>query len=328
MKEITAGETNASLDVRITISTTSDALTPEIDLEDTYGIFTNNVLKSNTDTDSGLFPYIAGTYISKATTLKYASDNMRVILDAICPNESKVDVYVKMNTYNPTYVTQSTKGAIGISKDSGEALRGEVVQMYYYNNTDKRLEPKSEVEITGYSGTDSRIFLRSIANPDDFKNVVASSPADTQYTGLDTKYTHILLIPIFSKTNISVDNWVNSKTYKTGDYVFSNGYMWEALRNVEKNQMPSEMSISWKLIHTLKTISTVQSAEEVTWRPMTMDTNSNTVIERANNFIEYTYYPTLEIESEFQTFSVKLVLKSKDKVNVPRVRNLRAIATM
>lgn len=328
LKEITAGDTNTSLDVRITISTTSSALTPEIDLEDTYGIFTNNILKSNTDEDSGLYPYVAGVYVSKATTLKYASDNMRVILDAICPNESKVDVYVKMNTYNPTYVLQSTKGSIGISKDSGEALRGEVVQMYYYNNTNKRLEPKSEVEITGYSGTDSRIYLRAIANPDDFKQVVAASASESQYTGIDSKYTHILLIPIFSTTNISVDNWNNSKTYNTGEYVFSNGFMWQALRDVEANQMPSEMSISWKLIHTLKTVSTVQSAEEVTWRPMSQDTNTNTVVERASNFIEYTYYPTLEIESEFQTFSVKLVLKSKDKVNVPRVRNLRAIATM
>lgn len=320
--------TNPSLELRIVLSTTSNAMTPLIDLEDTYGIFINNIVTNNTDSDSALYPYNAGTYISKATTLKYPSDNVRLILDAICPNESKVDAYIKTNAYNPNYVLQSTKGTLGISKESGEALKGQQVQCYYYNNSSKRLEPKSELEITGYSGEESRIYLRSVANPDDFKTVAAASATEEQYSGISSNYTHILLIPIFSSTNISVDNWNNSKTYNTNEYVFYNGYMWQALRNVEAGQIPSEMSVSWKLIHILKTVSTIQATETVTWRPMTAETNSASVLERGQSFIEYTYYPTLDIESEFQTFSVKLVLKSKDKVNVPRVRNLRVIATV
>lgn len=330
LKEIRGGTTgtNNSLEIKMVLSTTNSVLTPLVDLEDTYGIFINNILTTNTDSDSALYPYNAGTYISKATTLKYASDNVRLILDAICPNESKVDAYIKTNVYNPNYVTQSTRGSVGISTASGEALKGQSVQCYYYNNSSKQLEPKSEMEITGYSGEDHRIFLRAVANPDDFKNVVTSAASEDQYTGISNNYTHILLIPVFSSTNISVDTWDDGETYNTNDYVFYNGYMWQALRNVEAGQIPSEMSVSWKMINVLKTISTVQTQESVTWRPMSAETTGASTLEQGQNFIEYTYYPTLDIESEFQTFSVKLVLKSKDKVNVPRVRNLRVIATV
>ena len=327
LKSITADTTN-SLDVKITIKTNNSALTPEIDLEDTYGIFTNNIVTTNTESDANVYPYIAGTYISKITTLKYSSDNIRCILDAICPNDSAVDVYFKANTYNPVYVLQSTKGSIGISTSSGENLRGKSVQMYYYNSVDKVLEPQSEIEITGYSASASKIYLRAVSDPDAFKTVSTASSAENQYTGLDSKYTHILLIPIFSKTKISVDTWNSSSSYKLGDYVFYNGYMWQALRNVEANQIPTDMSISWKMIHVLKTVSTVKQDEQVVWRPMTMETNNNTTLEKGNSFIEYTYYPKLDIESEFQTFAVKLVLKSKDKINIPRVRNLRVISTL
>ena len=323
-------DAGSPLTVRIQLATNSKSLSPLIDLEDIYGIFTNNTVTENTDSDASTYPYVSGTYISKATTLKYASDNVRLLLDAITPNDSKVEAYIKTNTYNPTYVKLSTKGSIGVTPSTVEALKGESVRCYYFNNTTQELEPQSDVEITGFTESTSKIYLRSISNPDMFKNAVAGSTNEEQYSGLNSKYTHILLIPVFSDTNISVTTWNSSITYTTGTYVFYNGYMWQSLRNVEAGQIPSEMSISWKIIDVIKVVSVLQSDEPVEWRPLVIDSSNdtNTSAEKQTSFIEYTYYPEIAIESEFQTFSIKLVMKSKDKLNIPRVRNLRVIATL
>lgn len=318
--------TGSPLSLRVQLSTDSSSVSPLIDLEDIYGIFTNNVVKANTDSDASTYPYISGTYISKATTLKYASDNVRLLLDAICPNDSKVEAYIKTNMYNPTYVQMSTKGIIGVSDDSAIALKGETVRCYYYNSSTSQLEPQSDAEITGFDSNTKKVYIRSISDPDMFKNAIIGSTNEEQYTGLNNKYTHILLVPIFSTSNIDVATWDESVTYSTGSYVFYNGFMWEALRNVEAGQIPSDMSISWKTINTIKIVTAVKSDMPVEWRPLVTDTVTDS--SRQTSFIEYTYYPEIAIESEFQTFSIKIVMKSKDKVNIPRVRNLRVIATL
>lgn len=323
-KTISNGNTS-SLQIRMTLNTNNDYLTPTIDTEQIYGVFCNNIVQSTTDYE---YPYIAGTYISKTTTLKYPSEDIRVMLDAILPNNSDVDVYVKSNVYNPIYVVQSTNGNLGVDTASGVALDGQVVQLYYYNNTEKQLEPKSQVELTGYKSNGRKVYLRAVGNPDEFKNISSSSENDTQYIGLDTKYTHLLLIPVFSSVNISLDNWNSENTYNSGEYVIYNGEIWVSLRDVSAGQIPSDIGISWKKINSIKTISVIKTDEEIIWRKMKKDEVTNTSLEKQSQFIEYSYYPEIDIESEFKQFSIKLVLKSKDKINVPRVRNLRAIATI
>jgi hypothetical protein len=47
-----------------------------------------------------------------------------------------------------------------------------------------------------------------------------------------------------------------------------------------------------------------------------------------NSYIEYEYEPAEYVDEEFDTFSVKLELISTDTVNIPYVRNLKAIAVM
>ena len=183
--------------------------------------------------------------------------------------------------------------------------------------------------MAGYKLDGRKIYLKAVGNPDEFKSVASASDTESQYVGLDTKYKDLILLPVYSESNISIDTWNNSTSYTPGQYVIYNGSIWVALRNVEQNQIPSTNGISWQKVECLKTISTVKTDDEVTWRPMKkVQSTSNSTLERQSKFIEYTYYPELVMESEFQTFSVKLVLKSKDKVNVPRVRNLRVIATV
>lgn len=315
-----------SLQIRMKMKTSNAFISPVIDTEQVYGIFCNNIVKTN---DDQVYPYTAGTYISKATTLKYASEDIRIMLDAILPNNSEVDAYIKTNTYNPIYVVQSSKGTLGVDTAAADALTGKVLQLYYHNTSDKRLEPKSSVEMAGYKLDGRKIYLRAVGNPDEFKSVASASDTESQYVGLDTKYKDLILLPVYSESNISIDIWNKSTSYTPGQYVIYNGSIWVALRIIEQNQIPSTNGISWQKVECLKTISTVKTDNEVTWRPMKkVQSTNNSTLERQSKFIEYTYYPELVMESEFQTFSVKLVLKSKDKVNVPRVRNLRVIATV
>ena len=314
----------SSLKLKVALSTSNKNITPLIDLEQVFGVFCNNTLTENTDIDNDIYPYNAGTYISKPINLKYSSDNIRVILDSITPNNSIVDVYVKTSAYDPIYVYQSTKGTIGTNILAAESLKGKQMQVFYYDSTTKKLEPKTTVEITGSEKT--KIFLRSVSNPAVFKNVNSVSATESEYIGIDTKYTHILLAPIISDTNISIDDWNNSSSYSIGDYVFYNGSIWTAIRYVSQNQIPSENGISWKKIDCIKTVSTITTDDTVIWRKLKQDNSSQQNSE--NTFVEQSYFPDINIENEFLSFSIKIVMKSKDKVNIPRVKNLRAIATL
>lgn len=314
----------SSLKLRVTLSTNNKNITPLIDLEQVFGVFCNNTLSDNTDIDNDVYPYNAGTYISKPINLKYSSDNIRVILDSITPNNSKVDVYIKTSAYDPIYVYQSTKGNVGTNKSAAESLKGKQMQVFYYDSTTKKLEPQTMVEITGSDNT--KIFLRAVSNPDVFKNVNSASATESEYIGINSKYTHILLAPIITDTSISIDDWNNSSSYNIGDYVFYNGSIWTAIRYVSENQIPSENGISWKKIDCIKTVSTVTTDDTVIWRKLKQSSESQQNSE--TTFTEQTYFPDINIENEFLSFSIKIVMKSKDKVNIPRVKNLRAIATL
>ena len=313
------------IQMRATLKTSDANLSPIIDLEQVYGIFCNNTTKASNDQ---LYPYIAGTYISKPVSLKYESDDIRVILDAICPNQSEVDVYVQTTVYKPVYVTQSSNGNLGTDAQNLELLDGKQLQVYYYNTDTNKLEPKSSVEMTGYNTSNKIVYLKQVSTPDDFKNASSTSLNDSVYIGIDSKYTSILLLPIYSTTDVSLTAWNNSSTYATGSYVTYQGNIWKAVRAISANTIPSDMSILWEKVPSIKTISVTKNGNEITWRKMKKEQNSASTIDKANKFIEYTYYPEIDIESEFKTFSIKVVMKSKDTVNIPRVRNLRAIATL
>ena len=61
---------------------------------------------------------------------------------------------------------------------------------------------------------------------------------------------------------------------------------------------------------------------------MAIESNNKTLssIDVESSFNEYTYYPKQEMTGDFTSFSLKIDMFSQDKVNVPRVKNLRAIA--
>ena len=101
--------------------------------------------------------------------------------------------------------------------------------------------------------------------------------------------------------------------------------MWQAQMNTISVNVPTDLSIVWKKIVGIKTISQITEDDEITWRPMKLNSMNNSTLS-ASNFVEYTYVPEIEIETEFNDFAIRIDMKSKNKVDVPRVKNLRAIA--
>jgi hypothetical protein len=145
----------------------------------------------------------------------------------------------------------------------------------------------------------------------------------------------VYLLPILNETHIDCPEWTSSLaakgTYKEGSYVIYDGFIWRANRNPDSNT-PSEYSIVWDKISGIKVVSKVQTDNNVVWRPMTSEvidintTKNSSSLATEENFKEYTFYPELEIESDFSDFVIRIDLYSMNKVDVPRVKNLRAIA--
>ena len=217
------------------------------------------------------------------------------------------------------------------------------MQVYYYNDTsDKLMSPynydddDSTIEppkciVTGYSN--NKVFVRSISDQDVFKDVIKESgtSAENAYNGLNAEVTGIYLLPVLNETEILCSSWT-SKVYNEGDYVFYDGFLWKANRSTSANNTPSEYSIVWDKIEGIKVTSVVKTDDTVVWRPMSTETinvdttKSSSSLSTEENFKEYTYYPELEVESDFTDFTIRIDLYSMNEVDVPRVKNLRAIA--
>ena len=120
------------------------------------------------------------------------------------------------------------------------------------------------------------------------------------------------------------DSWC----YPQGTYVFNNDYLWKVKSQNSEFNVPSNNSILWEKINGIKIISPLKEKEDAEWRVMTMDgdTTKETTTNAEENFIEYSYKPRLDVEGDFSSFALKIDLYSQDEVNVPRVKNLRAIA--
>ena len=132
---------------------------------------------------------------------------------------------------------------------------------------------------------------------------------------------------IYTSDWILVDIIQDSWCYPEGTYVFSNDYLWRAKSNSGFNA-PSDNSVLWEKVNGIKLVSPLKTKEDAEWRVMTRDgdTLKETTTNAEENFIEYSYKPKLDVEEEFSSFALKIDLYSQDEVNVPRVKNLRAIA--
>ena len=317
-----------SLQIRLDLITEDSNISPMIDLEQVYGIFTNNIVSESKDP---AFAYNCGSYISNSVSLDNASSDLRVIVDAILPNESDIKVLFKTSSYKPLYVKHATAGNFVNNPDDVIANIGNIMQVYYYNpKTGKFQLPsarnQSQCIITGYDANERKIYLRSISNQSDFHDAYTDDNGEQErYPSLNNNNINaICLLPILGTTEITCPAW-SKTTFTAGSYVLHDGYMWKANINTIAANEPSELSVAWTKILGIKTMSAVIEEGVIEWRPMQKEF-SETTIDPSIGFIEYTYKPTLELESDFTDFAIRIDMYSQDEVNVPRVKNLRAIA--
>ena len=136
--------------------------------------------------------------------------------------------------------------------------------------------------------------------------------------------TAICILPIIGTKEIICPTWT-AKSFNIGDYVLYDGYMWQAQIQTIAANIPSALSIAWKKINGIKIISEVKTENEVTWRPMKKEFKQSTT-KIDESFTEYTYIPEIDIETEFTDFSIRIDMYSQNEVDVPRIKNLRAIS--
>jgi hypothetical protein len=123
--------------------------------------------------------------------------------------------------------------------------------------------------------------------------------------------------------------WNENVVYNKGDVCILNGAIWMSLKDdIDVGLSPSNDALYWKRIPCALMVSDVQNevSAESTW--MELDVNEySPSTEREHNFMEYTYTlpSTLEL-NEFDSFILKLKMLALNTKDIPRFRNLRAVA--
>ena len=354
--------TRVSLKVRATLSTSDENLTPVLDLEQMYGIFTSN---NTTPCDQQAFLYNCGTYISRTVELENTANDLRVILDVKRAGTSDIDVYFKTSSYKPVYVektpmTDSSSNPFKCADPVGAISNiGNEMQVYYYVASQNKLYPRSQCVISGYredSTTSNDVttyqyktFLNQIGNPEDFCGLNSSgiyqnasgnelkvnTSGEVVTDGTGANVTDIFILNEYNTPNtpITITNLDTSvsTTINAGTYVFFNNYIWKAVSQANSNtNVPSEISSVWKKISGVRVVTPITTDEsEVEWRPMKKQTSgAGTSVDNSESYIEETYIPQIDLETEFTQFSVRIDLKCNLKYDVPTVKNLRAIAVI
>ena len=328
--------TRASLKIRATLSTSDENLTPVLDLEQMYGIFVSNNVETNPDS---AFNYFAGKYISRTVQLENTANDLRVILDVVRPGTSDIDVYFKTSSYKPIFVSKTSETNDLCNDGSGASSNiGNEMQIYYYVQATGMLYPKSRCVISGYN--DGKVYLNQVGNPAEFCGFnsggvyVDASGNELKENGSNVTAILLLNEVTDSETPISIsvlDTSDSSIEVQPGTYVFHNNYIWKAIIKANaQNNVPSEISSFWKKISGVKTTTAIATDNiEVEWRPMKKQSTGNgSSVDNSESYVEETYVPQIDLETEFTQFSIRIDMKCNVKYDVPTVKNLRAIAVV
>ena len=141
---------------------------------------------------------------------------------------------------------------------------------------------------------------------------------------------------IDSSVNVPCETWV-SGGYAIGDIVIHQGNLWKA-NIVTTTEVPTDIGTAWTKIPSIRiggsSVTPVQITSVRTdislsdWKPMKfIDTTTDTTV-AATDFIEFSYEPEVEPTQPFDDFAVKVELISSNKVDMPVIKNLRAIAVL
>ena len=177
------------------------------------------------------------------------------------------------------------------------------------STTRDNISPVLDVDSMGLIGIQNRIN-----NIDSSSSLMYDTAGD--FTGGDGNQ----LSTFVSSTEARGDK--NAAVYCTKKVILSNPanaihVFFDGYKSHDSNGVASEIEVYYKIVGP----DSNMPFNDVGWKEATI---KNTVPADASDFKEHTY----EIESleDFNTFSVKIVLKSSNTSNVPLIENFRAIA--
>ena len=296
-------------------TTNNPNISPVIDRARLSALLKQNTLA--TDSSLGVNEYNAGTYISQTVNLINTSDDIKVILEAKLPVPTRLAVYVKTNQYQPVNQetgNQATTTTIIGNDITQDALIGKRVTIYTHNRSDNTVLFRGNCVITGFSG--SQIFFKSATDITIFD--LASSTFDI-FVALDDSLDALTTLA----------QWTSS-SYNLGDVVFDNatGKIWEAVKPNNASQ-PSSVNSDWKEIVSMSMggLATPNKATDaVDWQPMELENSNVDSLDSTNEFVEYTYKPAFILNSDFDSYSVRVDLVAQQPETVPVIKSVRSIA--
>ena len=306
--------------IKCVMSTNDKNVSPMIDTEQVYGIFTKNVVENISTTP---LEYKCGTYVSNLVTLENSSNDLRVILDAILPNDSKINVYYSLLSANyRNYLIMETNSTL-----KNYTSNIDTSTIYYVYNYTKTTNGYTFVPTNGLctiSSIDNNtyVYINNINSVDNF-GIIDETTYDT----------NLYLLPIkFTNNSTTIPLYDAKTTYNKDTYVVYEGYVWKCISENTTGNTPSDNSIIWTKLHSIVTKTGVHSTELSEWKQMST-VNTNNTTNSGIEFKEYTYSPSeytnsIETLQEFTSFLIKVEMYSADEINVPRVKNLRAIAVV
>ena len=118
-------------------------------------------------------------------------------------------------------------------------------------------------------------------------------------------------------------------TYNNGDTCLFNGSIWTCcVDDGIRNLSPSDDALCWKRIPCALLVSNLSTETGMESQWMELDVNDyNPSTERENNFMEYNYSLAQALElNEFDSFILKFRMLALNGKDIPRFRNLRAVA--
>lgn len=306
--------------VRGTLSTSNTNLTPTI-----HRNRSSLVIVKNEVTDEGDY-FDAGTYVTRSTRLENPSDDLRVIVDLKLPSGSDVDFYFRTGKYVPRFVyidTDHIGGELAEVNDLND-YKNETVYVYWFYGTESSPNNKMLLGADGVinkkdtdtdaSPEDERLFLKSISNTSDFKDPDSLTDIEEIY----------LVVGDDQMDDAIVEEWESGENYSTGDYVFYEGGLWRATSR-EDGDEPSLNGNAWDYIPSAKLRSEVKSNEIAEWHSMRVKQYPDESLDTDKEFFEYILEPD-DLDDDFTSFAIKIHMKAGSYVDIPKVKNLRALA--
>lgn len=294
--------------------TSNENLTPMLSAERTSIVTVNNLTF-----DIGGGEFNAGIYVSADVGLTTLSDDLRVIFDAKLPSGSSVRPYYRTSKYVPKYLLiKDSQTPIDSNQRNKELWT-------YWRQTDGTLTPKSQLTSTKVDdnvGADTdKYYVSGVADYTNFIN-----EADFNTEPLIGVAGFILMTSEEGIT--SLPDWLTATGYSAGDYVVSDDKLWKCLLNHTSTTTPATGDDDWTQLDMTYAISEVTEEEVAEWRAMRQTSTTSSEVNVGAEYVEYEYEPAEYVDEDFDQFSVKLELISADNINIPKVRNLKAIAVM